>query len=81
MEQLQFADLRVAGLEHAHPGFEAALLEFAHERAVAIGAERMAVAESVAGQPFTEHDSNLRAFGVQRFTVSLRFGQQDLRQR
>ena len=50
---------------------QAALLELAHEGGVAVGTERMAVAEAVAGQLLAEHDCNLRACGVQALRFEL----------
>ena len=81
MKELQLLDARIARLEHLHLPIEPTLLELAYEGSVTVGAEWMPVSEAVTSQALADHDSNLRAFGVQRFTVSLRFGQQDLRQR
>ena len=75
VKQLQFADQRIARLEHLHARLEAALLEFAHEGAVPVGSERVTLGEAVTGQPFAEHDSNFRASGVQRVPLSSSLGQ------
>ena len=81
VKKLQLSQLSVSRFEHAHLRVESALLKFPQERAMAIGTEGMAVAEAVASQPLAEHYCNLRAFGVQRCTLSLSFRQPDRTQR
>jgi hypothetical protein len=47
------------------------LLEFAHECAVPVRPERMAITETVAGQLLAKHDCNLGARGVQALGLGL----------
>jgi hypothetical protein len=72
MKQLQLGQQRLARLEQLHALREPALLELTRERRVAVSAERVTIAETVAGQTLTEYDRNLRACGVQRFSSSRR---------
>ena len=59
VELLQLEDARLPGLEHGHLRAGGALLELAPERAIAVGAERVAIAEAVAGETLAEHDTNV----------------------
>ena len=55
MEQFEIVARRLHRLEHAHQFAQAALVEFAHEGRVAIGAERVAIGEAVAREALAGH--------------------------
>src|SRR5665213_150722 len=72
MKQLELGVQRVARLEHPYFRVQTALLEFAQEGAVPVGAERMPIAKTISGEPLAQHDSNLGISGVQRVSLGLR---------
>jgi len=71
MKQQQFRLAGVARLQLRDVPGQAALLELAHEHAVAVRTERVAITEAVASQLLAEHDCNLRACGVQALRFEL----------